>query len=43
MDDATKRKIKETFCPADESWRESVLQRGDELIQHAMAELTHDR
>jgi hypothetical protein len=43
MDDATKRKIKETFCPADEAWRESVLHRGQELIGHAIAELTHDR
>jgi len=35
----TKRAIKETFCPSDESWRKAVLRRGEELIKEAMTEL----
>jgi hypothetical protein len=39
VDHATKSKLKETFCPSDESWRQAVLARGGKLIEQAMAEL----
>ena len=35
----TKRNLKEAFCPRDESWREAVLRRGQELLQQATAQL----
>jgi Protein of unknown function (DUF2817) len=35
----TKRNLKETFCPADESWRQAVLKRGQELIEQAWREI----
>ncbi|PYS30326.1 MAG: DUF2817 domain-containing protein [Acidobacteria bacterium] len=31
--------LREIFCPADESWRQSVLKRGGELLSQALAEL----
>src|SRR5262249_41154050 len=34
-----KSEIKETFAPADESWRAVVLKRGKELLDQAVAEL----
>jgi len=39
----TKGALKETFAPADESWRTVVLKRGRELLDQAIAELTNDR
>ncbi len=33
---ASKRTLKETFYPQDDSWRRSVLKRGAELIQQAL-------
>jgi hypothetical protein len=30
---ATKRRLKEMFCPDDDGWRKSVLERGDALLQ----------
>jgi hypothetical protein len=35
LDHPTKREIKEVFYPSDVSWRESVLNRGSELIAQA--------
>src|SRR5882724_1476621 len=34
-----KTTLRELFCPADESWRQSVLKRGSELLSQALAEL----
>src|SRR2546425_1892118 len=31
--------LREIFCPADESWRQSVLKRGSELLSQALAGL----
>ena len=31
-----KQNLKETFCPADESWRRLVLGRGKELLEQAV-------
>jgi len=39
LDHTTKRKLKEIFCPASESWRDAVLKRGRELVQQAVKEL----
>jgi len=39
LDHSTKRTLKETFCPADESWREAVLNRGRELVEEAWKEI----
>lgn len=39
LDHPTKRILKDTFCPPDESWRQSVLKRGRELLAQAMANL----
>jgi len=43
LDHATKRSLKETFCPEDETWRRAVLKRGTELVAQAKAELSDDR
>jgi hypothetical protein len=40
LDHHTKRTLKETFYPADEFWRESVLKRGRELLDQAIIELS---
>jgi hypothetical protein len=42
LDHAVKRNIKEAFCPANETWRESVLNRGRQLFENAIAHLSHD-
>ena len=34
-----KATLKEVFCPGDESWRRSVLNRGGELLNQALSEL----
>ena len=34
-----KTTLREIFCPADESWRQSVLKRGRESLSRALAEL----
>lgn len=39
LDHPSKRILKETFCPQDETWRESVLTRGDELLKQGLAKL----
>jgi hypothetical protein len=39
LDHRTKRILKETFCPSDETWRESVLNRGRELLKQGLAQL----
>ena len=39
LDHPAKRILKDTFCPPDESWRQSVLKRGRELLMQAMANL----
>jgi hypothetical protein len=41
LDHPTKQKLKRTFCPDDPRWRESVLQRGAELLKQAMEEFRH--
>src|SRR5262249_38765409 len=33
LDHSTKRKIREVFYPADESWRRTILKRGRELLE----------
>jgi hypothetical protein len=38
-DHATKRHLKNVFCPDNEPWREAVLKRGGELLERAIAEL----
>jgi Protein of unknown function (DUF2817) len=43
LDHATKRNLKTTFCPDDETWRGEVLRRGTELVAQANAELSDDR
>jgi hypothetical protein len=35
LDHPIKAQLKETFCPDDESWRQSVLLRGSELLTRA--------
>jgi len=35
----TKHTLKETFCPDNESWRETVLKRGREVVERALEEL----
>ena len=35
----TKDAMKETFCPADETWRKAVLRRGAELLNDGLAHL----
>ena len=35
----TKLNLKRTFCPDDESWRQSVLNRGAELMKQALSTL----
>ena len=35
----TKRVLKETFCPDDETWRDRVLKRGKELLRQGLAKL----
>ena len=35
VDHPTKRKLKESFCPEDDLWRQSVLTRGKEVLQQA--------
>ena len=39
LDHATKRHLKEIFCPDDGRWRQSVLKRGAELLRQAIQEL----
>jgi Protein of unknown function (DUF2817) len=39
VDHPTKLKVREAFYPADESWRRTVLKRGHELLEQAIAEL----
>ena len=39
LDHPAKRILKETFCPQDETWRESVLKRGRELLKQALLNL----
>src|SRR5262245_3906684 len=39
LDHLTKHTLKETFCPDDESWREAVLKRGQEVLGRALKEL----
>src|SRR5438034_2301512 len=39
LDHPAKRILKETFCPQDETWRESVLKRGRELLNQALLNL----
>jgi predicted deacylase len=39
LDHTTKRKLKEVFCPESESWRETVLNRGRELVEQALKEI----
>jgi len=39
LDHPTKHTLTETFCPADESWRETVLKRGQEVVERALEEL----
>ncbi len=36
VDHHAKHKLKETFCPEDDSWRRSVLSRGKELLKQAV-------
>ena len=36
VDDPTKRKLREAFCPRDATWRRSVLRRGKKLIAQAV-------
>jgi hypothetical protein len=43
LDHATKRNLKDTFCPDDEAWRQAVLKRGWELVEQAKSELSNDR
>lgn len=43
LDHATKRNIKESFCPNDDAWRDAVLKRGRELFEQSLAELKSDR
>ncbi len=38
----TKLNLKQTFYPDSESWRQTVLKRGRELLTAAFNELTHD-
>src|SRR4029078_10754362 len=42
LDHRTKRSMQEAFCPSNESWRESVLNRGRQLFEDAIAQLSHD-
>jgi hypothetical protein len=35
LDHPIKHKLKDSFCPEDESWRRSVLSRGSELLHRA--------
>jgi hypothetical protein len=42
LDHATKRSLKEVFCPADEKWRNAVLDRGKQLVDEALKELSND-
>jgi hypothetical protein len=42
LDHRTKRSIQEAFCPSNDSWRESVLNRGRQLFEDAIAQLSHD-
>jgi len=39
LDHETKRKLKEIFCPENESWRDSVLKRGHDLVLQALQKL----
>ena len=39
LDHATKKQIKESFCPASPFWRQTVLKRGRELFEQATTEL----
>jgi len=39
LDHSTKQTLKETFCPDDESWREAVLKRGQDVVERALEEL----
>jgi predicted deacylase len=39
LDHPAKRRLMETFCPADESWRRAVLKRGQEVIMQALGNL----
>ena len=40
---STKLALRNTFNPDDDSWRQAVLQRGQDLLSKALGELTHDR
>ena len=39
LDHPTKRRLKETFYPHDETWRKSVLNRGRELLRQGLSNL----
>ncbi len=39
LDHPTKRTLRETFCPQDETWRQSVLKRGRELLKQGLSQL----
>ena len=39
LDHPTKRILKETFYPQDETWQESVLNRGKELLKQGLSKL----
>jgi len=39
LDHFTKRNLKQTFCPADQRWRQAVLRRGQEVLERATEEL----
>jgi hypothetical protein len=39
LNHSTKQRLKETFCPNAESWRQSVLQRGRAVLKQAMLQL----
>jgi hypothetical protein len=42
LDHATKRNLREIFCPAHEKWRNAVLDRGRQLVDEALKELSND-
>ena len=39
LDHPAKQILKDTFCPKDDTWRESVLGRGKELLKQGLARL----
>ena len=42
IDHPSKRRLKDAFCPRSPSWRESVLQRGHEVLERALRFLGAD-